>query len=920
MAITNRSILSIFITLLILSGFQSASATTLSQPVFDVIDQDPAAGIFVADLSAAEQDVDINGTTVHAMIYKDVNNPGTYTGIPNGIPIPQIVVNVGDKVVVTLTNDIPMGCAAVACDSSIHWHGIELDNDSDGTGVTQNHLTQGETYTYRFIVPRPGVFWFHTHMLAGPQTFAGMYGALIVKDPNEATLQGNGTIPSADNTHTIVLSDIEFNGSGNVGYTYPDDNDPMTPEVFNTWVALKGDCAGGNQFACKAVSNGETVLVNGQNPGAGIPTITAKSGAGIRLRLINTATNRYFRLGVTGNGADNNFYRIGGEGGFLEQVRREGGILGTWDTEYLKGEILVTASGRSDVVIVPTGNNGDIITISSLDYTARGGPPNNGLPAGDLLQIVIDNTLVDTPFTIAEGQDVLGAGGIEDIKGLPVNTYSDPTVIFDSNPGAGSGSDNPIITFNALGAGQTAIDSVIGHFEDSGPDYTLVPYQNATRYAKVGDVLEFTIKNDTGQNHPFHHHGFSFQPVRVINNLDDSVLYEFDYNEFVDVIDVVADQSIVVRMKVDDRPIITDNRQEMGSPTPDEFFPTGGSEGRWVFHCHLFLHSALGMVSELVILPNKPPVNDVILNLPGTGVSILKNDNSSSSVLHADTAEAIAVGDIDNNGEGDVIVSFPAGTGPDLNGGTYISRNQGALVSLDVRTAELIAAGNFDGIDGDDLLLDFGIDGLSSYMNDTVVSAPLTTESPLAMAVGDMDNSGQDDVVLSFTAFGTVLFPNFNLGAVSILDPTSAEVLELGDIDGNGEDDIVASFAVGNGPGATGGIFVARNQGALSLLTTLPAELVTSGDFDGGGLDDLALDLGSLTGLWVYLNDATAQQLTPLSPEALSAGDVDSSGQNDIVFSFTGFGTFVYKDMTTLETLDPVGVATHLATGNVDGN
>jgi hypothetical protein len=312
--------------------------------------------------------------------------------------------------------------------------------------------------------------------------------------------------------------------------------------------------------------------------------------------------------------------------------------------------------------------------------------------------------------------------------------------------------------------------------------------------------------------------------------------------------------------------------------------------------------------------------NDVVLNIPGSGVSILLNDNTSSVLLHADTAEAMAVGDVDNNGEDDVIVSFPAGTGPDNNGGTYISRNQGALVSLDVRTAEGIAAGNFDGLSGDDLLLDFGIDGLSSYMNDTVVSAPLTPESPLTMAVGDVDNSGQDDVVLSFTAFGTVLFPNFNLAAVSVLDPSPAEVLELGDIDGNGEDDIVASFAVGNGPGATGGIFVARNQGLLSLLTTFPAELITSGDFDGTGLDDLVLDLGSVTGLWVYLDDASSQQLTPLTPEAMSAGDVDSSGSDDMVFSFTGNGTFVYKDMTTLETLDPVGVATHLATGKVDGN
>lgn len=77
--------------------------------------------------------------------------------------------------------------------------------------------------------------------------------------------------------------------------------------------------------------DGDTVLVNGQDPGAEIPTITAKSGAGVRLRLINTATNRYFRLGVTGNDTDNKLYRIGGEGGFLEEVRLEGGMQGDWE-------------------------------------------------------------------------------------------------------------------------------------------------------------------------------------------------------------------------------------------------------------------------------------------------------------------------------------------------------------------------------------------------------------------------------------------------------------------------------------------------------------------------------------------------------------------------------------------------------------
>ena len=140
---------------------QRGHVPELSQTVLDVVDINPDPNVFEASLSVDEQDVNIGGTTVHALIYKDLNNPEAYAGTPNGIPIPQIVVTVGDEIIVTLTNNLSSLCAAIACDTSIHWHGLELDNDSDGAGVNQNHLTPGQTYTYRFKTFRPGIFWFH---------------------------------------------------------------------------------------------------------------------------------------------------------------------------------------------------------------------------------------------------------------------------------------------------------------------------------------------------------------------------------------------------------------------------------------------------------------------------------------------------------------------------------------------------------------------------------------------------------------------------------------------------------------------------------------------------------------------------------------------------------------------------------------
>jgi len=589
--VTSRIVLFIF--LFVTSGLYQASATTtFDQPVLNVIDTNPDPAIFEAQLSADEQDVNIDGTTVHAYIYKDLNTPGAYAGVPAGIPVPQIVVNVGDEVIVTLTNNIAANCAAIACDTSIHWHGVEVDNDSDGSGVTQNHLSVGQSYTYRFKAPRPGVFWFHPHMKPGAQVFAGMYGAFIVKDPNESRLQGNGTIPAADNTHTLVLGDTEFDANGNVGY--------VDAGVAIPWATLRADCGNGDRDACREFVDGSTVLVNGQKPGVSTPMITAKSGAGVRLRLINVATNRYFRLSVSNNGADNRLYRIGGEGSFLETVRLEGGVLGSWDTLYDKGEILLSTSQRADVVIVPTGNNGDIITVSGLGYARGGQAGSNNNPAGDLLYIKIDNGLADVTFSIAEGDDVLGAGGVEDLKGLDItDSYIAP--VATGNPGDGRGITSQAIKLNAVGTGKTAINSIVGEFEDSGPDYTQVPYQDASRYAKTGDTLEIIIINETNQHHPFHHHGFSFQPTRVVQNSDDSTLHIFDHNEFVDVIDVFSGQGVVVRMRLEDRPRLTDTRQEAGAPAPDQFFASGGAAGRWVLHCHMFHHAALGMITELVV-------------------------------------------------------------------------------------------------------------------------------------------------------------------------------------------------------------------------------------------------------------------------------------------------------------------------------
>ena len=71
--------------------------------------------------------------------------------------------------------------------------------------------------------------------------------------------------------------------------------------------------------------------------------------------------------------------------------------------------------------------------------------------------------------------------------------------------------------------------------------------------AHIGDVLELTVRNETNAAHPYHLHGFSMQPVRMTDN-SGTTLYDWDYDEFLDTIDVQGMQSYVFRVRLDDRP------------------------------------------------------------------------------------------------------------------------------------------------------------------------------------------------------------------------------------------------------------------------------------------------------------------------------------------------------------------------------
>lgn len=150
------------------------------------------------------------------------------------IPGPQIIVDVGDKVQVELTNNTPMG-------TDIHWHGIHTPNDQDGVSpFTQDPIKTGETFTYEFVADEPAIGMYHAHLHSQVSVVNGMFAAFRVGErpyPRGMTISGV-TIPEdfePDVELPMVLNDAGTIGLTLNGKSFPG-TEPLVLEVGD-WVA-----------------------------------------------------------------------------------------------------------------------------------------------------------------------------------------------------------------------------------------------------------------------------------------------------------------------------------------------------------------------------------------------------------------------------------------------------------------------------------------------------------------------------------------------------------------------------------------------------------------------------------------------------------------------------------------------------------
>ncbi|QPD03894.1 MAG: hypothetical protein Nkreftii_001668 [Candidatus Nitrospira kreftii] len=623
----------ILVLMLCVSGNESAQATAgngLSDPyqVPVIVDTTGTVGPTTAevDLEAVEAPVDIgNGVMAKAV---------TFNGT---IPGPEFRLKVGDTVIVHFRNNLKTQ------ETGIHWHGIELNNGADGSPVSQKQVKPGKTFNYKFTVTRPGIFWYHPHHHSSTnQVFKGLYGPLTVTDPHQLA----GVLPSAAQTKTLVLSDItvcKAPGSNDLatfaaslphvgpsGVMSGPNNGPSPYDLcegspldnegnFTGDVLQAGDVPNIVKLGPGPVGEGQTVLTNGVNVGAragsptnpldlaaGARTLDVQPGQGLRLQVINAAATRYVRLHLTDNsGQTINLVRIGGQGGLLNQARVEGAVGGVapngFKVNHNPGEILIPPGGRADVVAAIPGSATGVLTLWTEDFQ-RTGAGFAWVPSVPAAHLKVAGAQVNPPYEISEGTA---------LRSEPVEELVAGTGEFLNPPDGVAGIDptsHPDITFTNTGGGPGINDIRADHDHSIRPD--------SARFAQIGDVLQIKVINKTGAHHPFHLHGFSFQPVSLTDTLPEDPgngpnaspgigpSYEFQYPEFVDEVDIPGGYTLTFLVRLDDRPDFYNDKGKVLKVKKKKtgVEPDGGGLGRWLFHCHILFHANLGMISELEVV------------------------------------------------------------------------------------------------------------------------------------------------------------------------------------------------------------------------------------------------------------------------------------------------------------------------------
>jgi bilirubin oxidase len=242
--------------------------------------------------------------------------PKQLWGYNDSYPGPLIELYEGQQVSIDFLN-------ALDIESTIHWHGLAVPADQDGSPM--DPVPPGARRRYEFEVPvgSAGTYWYHphAHRTTTLQVAHGLVAPLIVRSAVDP-LQGIAE-------QTLMITSLAIDSGG---------------EVLDVRSRVGG--MGGMMMA----DAGE-VLVNGQR----LPIHRVNPGATERWRILNATADQYVRLAVDGH----RFSVVGTDGGLLAQPLTN---VGDW---------LLAPAQRVEIVLTVAARQSETFMLRDLGY--RGG-------------------------------------------------------------------------------------------------------------------------------------------------------------------------------------------------------------------------------------------------------------------------------------------------------------------------------------------------------------------------------------------------------------------------------------------------------------------------------------------------------------------------------------------------------------------
>ena len=310
------------LTLLTLSGSliaqsptgESHAASALPSRVSVPSKDDKSNPSVLVNISKLPKTVEVNITAAVTTLSLQPGVSSEVFAYNGRVPGPTLDVREGDLVIVHFRNDLPEP-------TTVHWHGIHLPFESDGSPF--HPIKPGETHDYVFTV-RPGTagtYWYHPHpdRRTGFAIGKGLFGGIVVRAADDP-------LPSMPEK-LIILSDNRFLKNGSIDFPDPHSHHGGVDEENGR--------------------EGPILFVNGQV----MPTISIRSGETQRWRIVNGSAGRIYRIALSGH----TFLHVGSDGGLFEKPVEV-------------KDILVTTGERVELLVRGTDPPGTRAVLQNLPY------------------------------------------------------------------------------------------------------------------------------------------------------------------------------------------------------------------------------------------------------------------------------------------------------------------------------------------------------------------------------------------------------------------------------------------------------------------------------------------------------------------------------------------------------------------------